>query len=234
MRRLVRFRTTADPMARPVAMPKRVVPRSVLRTLAARRGWDRMIPRSWSAAKSCGRESITGRGRCRSRSLVRPTGASDPALAVRRERGGRPRTSCGRGSRVPWRGGASWAEKSASSGLRGILSIRPRGLVNTLTPEGTRTRPAPTGARRVLRPADDRPDPERVSNVPGGPQWAQTGRFRGLSGRREKVVWTTIKARAGREHRYSHGVSSNRVAWPVARCYLSNPSPPRPPPSRAR
>ncbi len=56
-----------------------------------------------------------------------------PSAASGRERGGRPgsvdhrSTSSGHESRVPWRGGASWADRSVSSRLRAILSIRPRG-----------------------------------------------------------------------------------------------------------
>ena len=95
---------------------------------AARSGCDRIVPCSWSAAKSCGRESITSRGR-RPRPVVRPTGACDRGPGVRPGRGVRPSSSYGRGSRAPWRGGASWAGRSASSSLRAILSIRPRGSV---------------------------------------------------------------------------------------------------------
>ena len=133
-RRLIRFRTTAEPSARPVAMPNRVVSRSVRRNLAARSGWDRMVPRSWSAAKSWGLESVTTRDRIWARSSVRPTGVFDREPGVRQGRVDRRWTSSGRGSRAPWRDGASWAGRSASSGLRGILSIRPRGLVEGLRP----------------------------------------------------------------------------------------------------
>jgi hypothetical protein len=61
-RRLTRFRTTAPPSLRPVDSPNRVVSRSVRRNRAEKRGWDRLVPAPWSAAKSCGRESITSRG----------------------------------------------------------------------------------------------------------------------------------------------------------------------------
>src|SRR5215210_4882447 len=61
-RRLTRLRTTAPPSFRPVASPNRVVSRSVRRNRAARYVWDRLVPRAWNAAKSCGRESITSRG----------------------------------------------------------------------------------------------------------------------------------------------------------------------------
>ena len=116
------------------------------------------------AEKSCSRESITRRGRC-VRASLRPSGASDREPAVRRERGDRPSFSSGRGSRAPWRDGASWAGRSASSGLRVILSIRPRGLVSCVTPRGTQTRlGAQERIRRVRRPGDHRPGPERVSN----------------------------------------------------------------------
>jgi len=56
-----------------------------------------------------------------------------PSAASGRERGGRPgsvdrrSTSSGHENRVPWRGGASLAGRSASSRLRAILSIGPRG-----------------------------------------------------------------------------------------------------------
>ena len=224
MRRLTRFRMTAEPIARLVAMPNRVVSRSVRRIRAVRSGWDRVVPRSWRAVKSCGRESITRRGRTPTRRLVRPTGAFDPEPGVRPGHGGRPRTSSGRGSRVPWRDGASWAERSASSGLRGILSIRPRGLVNLVTPGGTRTRPAPHGAWRVLRPGDDRPGPEAVSNVGRTPRNAPGRRAsEGPDGTPRSPVM-----------RYPQGVCRNRVAGPRVRCYLSKPSPPRPPSPRPR
>jgi hypothetical protein len=127
-RRRTRFRTTAEPRARPVARPNRVIPSSVRRTLVARSGCDRIDPRSWSARKSCGLESITSCG-ATPRPVVRPTGVFDRAPGVRPGRGVRPDFSCGRGSRVPWRGDASWAGRSASSGLCAILSIRPRGFV---------------------------------------------------------------------------------------------------------
>jgi hypothetical protein len=42
------------------------------------------------------------------------------------------------------------AGRSASSGLSGILSIRPRGRSHPSSPKGTQTRPAPTGAWRVV------------------------------------------------------------------------------------
>ena len=50
-RRRTRFRTTAEPRARPVARPNRVIPSSVRMTRVARSGCDRIVPRSWSAAK---------------------------------------------------------------------------------------------------------------------------------------------------------------------------------------
>jgi hypothetical protein len=74
-------------------------------------------------------------------------------------RGGRPgsvdRRSCASGleSRVPWRGGASLADRSASSRLRVILSMRPGGPPPVVgrfpTPRGTRTRRAHESAWRV-------------------------------------------------------------------------------------
>jgi hypothetical protein len=164
-RRRTRFRTTAEPRARPVARPNRVVPSSVRRTRAARSGWERIVPCSWSAAKSCGRLSISSRGRG-PRSAVRPTGACDRVPGVRPGRGVRPSSSFGRGSRVPWRGGASWADRSASSCLRGILSVGPRGSV-ILDPERHVNAPAPHGAWRVHRSRDDRSASKTVSNETG-------------------------------------------------------------------
>ena len=61
------------------------------------------------------------------RPSVRPSAAFDRVPVERPGLDGRRSTSSGRGSRVPWRDGASWAGRSASSGLSGILSIRPRG-----------------------------------------------------------------------------------------------------------
>ena len=148
-RRRTRLRTTAPPRFRPVDSPKRVVSRSVRRNLAARSGWDRVVPLPWSAAKSCGRESITSRGEFEPRPMVRPSAAFDRERGVWPGPGGRRPTSSWRGSHAPWRGGASWADRSASSGLSGILSNRPRGRSIT-TPEGTQTRLAPESARRVV------------------------------------------------------------------------------------
>lgn len=82
-----------------------------------------------------------------------------PSAASGLGRGGRPgsvdRRSCASGleSRVPWRGGASLAGRSASSRLRVILSMRPRGPPPVVgrfpTPRGTRTRRAHESAWRV-------------------------------------------------------------------------------------
>jgi hypothetical protein len=130
-----------------------VDPRSVRRTLADRSGCERIVPRSCSAAKSCGRVSISSRGRG-PRPAVRPTGACDREPGARPGRGVRPSSSCGRESRAPWRGDASWAGRSASSSLPGILSIRPRGPVRRRPSEGTQTRRSPetrAGAFSVRR-----------------------------------------------------------------------------------
>jgi hypothetical protein len=124
-RRRTRLRTTAPPSFRPVARPNRVVSRSVRRNRAVRSGWDRRVP-ARSAAKSCGRESITRRGGCTPRSLVRPSVASDLVPAERRRRGGHRASASARGSRAPSRDAASWAGRSASSGLCAILSAGPR------------------------------------------------------------------------------------------------------------
>ena len=148
-RRRTRLRTTAPPRFRPVDSPKRVVSRSVRRNRAVRRGWDRLVPPPWNAAKSCGRESITSRGVLGPRPMVRPSAAFDRERAEWPGRAGHRPTASGRGNRVPWRDAASWADRSASSGLSGILSNRPRGRSVT-TPEGTQTRLAPESARRVV------------------------------------------------------------------------------------
>jgi hypothetical protein len=83
-RRRTRFRTTAPPSFRPVESPNRVVSRSVRRNRAEKSWWDRLVPEPWSAAKSCGRESITSRGGCLPRLSVRPSAASDREPAWRR------------------------------------------------------------------------------------------------------------------------------------------------------
>ena len=145
-RRRTRFRTTAEPRARPVARPNRVIPSSVRMTRVARSGCDRIDPRSWSARKSCGRESITRRG-ARPGPVVRPTGVFDRGPGVRPGRGVRPDFSCGRGSHVPWRGDASWAGRSASSGLCAILSIRPRGIVRYRPQKARKRADRPTHGR---------------------------------------------------------------------------------------
>jgi hypothetical protein len=82
-----------------------------------------------------------------------------PSAASGLGRGGRPGSvdrrsfASGLESRVPWRGGASLAGRSASSRLRAILSMRPRGpplVVGRFpTPRGTRTRRAHESAWRV-------------------------------------------------------------------------------------
>ena len=96
-------------------------------------------------------------GACVPCSVVRPSAAYDRGPVVLRPRVDRRESASGLGSHVPWRDVASWAGRSASSGLSGILSCRPRGdLVST--PRGTQTRRAPDSARRVfvgrmIRPA---------------------------------------------------------------------------------
>jgi hypothetical protein len=145
IRRLTRFRTTAPPSFRPVDSPNRVVSRSVRRNRAEKSGWDRLVPEPWSAAKSCGRESITSRGGYVPRPSVRPSAASDREPAGRRSRVGRRRFASERETRAPSRDGASWAGRSASSsGLCAILSVPPR--VDNPTPRGTQTRLAPVSA----------------------------------------------------------------------------------------
>jgi hypothetical protein len=123
-RRRTRLRTTAPPSFRPVDSPNRVVSRSVRRNRTEKSGWDRMVPAPWSAAKSCGRESITSRGGCLPRPSVRPSAASDREPAEPQSHDGHPTFASGRESRAPSRDGASWAGRSASSsGLCAILSV---------------------------------------------------------------------------------------------------------------
>lgn len=123
--RRMRLRTTAVPSLRPVASPNRVVSRSVRRTRTARSGWERVVPSLWSAAKSCGRVSITSRDRqsdwAGSRPSIRPSAACGRERAERRSRAARRSSSFEPGSRAPSRDVASWAGRSASSGLRAIL-----------------------------------------------------------------------------------------------------------------
>ncbi len=80
------------------------------------------------------------------RSVVRPSAASDPELAVQPGSGVPRSSSCGRESRAPWHDGASWAGTSASSG-RSCDPLDPTsGTVAPSSPRGTQTRPVPRGA----------------------------------------------------------------------------------------
>ena len=119
--RRTRLRTTAVPSFRPVARPKRVDSRPVRRTRTESSGWDLTVPSRCSAAKSCGRVSITSRDRTGSRPLVRLSAACGRERAARPELAGHRSSSFEPGSRAPWRDVASWADRSASSGLRVIL-----------------------------------------------------------------------------------------------------------------
>ncbi len=187
-RRRTRFRATALPSARPVARPKRVVSSSVRRNRAESRLWERVVPASWIAAKSCGRESITSRGVTRPRSLVRPSVASDPEPAERQGCADPQSSSCGRGNRAPWRGGASWADRSASSGRScdplesdlGDGSLR-------LPLEARRRARRPSGHVARRRPADDMASSEGVSNDEGAGRTPGRAHARGVSrARRER------------------------------------------------
>src|SRR4029078_5407769 len=139
-RRPTLFRTSALPNLRPVEIPKRVAGRSVRRNRAESRGWDLVVPFSWIAAKSCGRESIASRGDREPRSVVRRSAASGPELAAQPGSGVPRSSSCGRESRAPWHDGASWAGTSASSG-RSCDPLDPTsGTVAPSSPRGTQTR----------------------------------------------------------------------------------------------
>ena len=103
--------------------------------------------RASRAAAGLGRAPSSGR---QPLSTARASGGQDTST--------RRSSSSGRGSRAPWRDGASSADRSASWGWSGILSIRPRGRCRSSTPRGTQTRPAPESAgrvvvRRMIRPA---------------------------------------------------------------------------------
>ncbi len=166
-----RFRTTAPPSLRPVESPKRVTSRSFRRTRTTSSEWDLTVPSPCNAAKSSGLESITSRGELWPRSVIRPLASCVRGRDGRPELGVLRWSSSGRGSRVPWRDAASWADRSASSD--GVcLSIRPRGQD---TPKGTRTRLAHVSALARL-PADymyarlavsNAADPDHVNEGPG-------------------------------------------------------------------
>jgi hypothetical protein len=163
-RRRTRFLITAPPIRRPVAKPNRVVSRSVRRNRAVTRLLDRTVPCSWTAENSGRRESITRRGR-RALAPLRPSDASDRVPVERPGSGDRPLSSCELGSHVPWPDGASWAGRSASSGVRVILSIRPRGTWSVDDPGRHANAPGRNEAhRRVCRPGDHRLAQVGVSN----------------------------------------------------------------------
>jgi hypothetical protein len=122
-----RFRTTAPPSFRPVDNPKRVTSRSVRRTRTTSRAWDLTVPSFCNAAKSLALESITIRGEFWPRSGVRLLASCGRARGGRPESGVPQWSSSGLGSRVPWRDASSWAGRSASSEVRGCLSIQASG-----------------------------------------------------------------------------------------------------------
>jgi hypothetical protein len=160
--RRTRLRTTAPPSFRPVDRPNRVVSRSVRRMRATSSGWDRTVPSPWSARKSFGRESTTSRGARAPRPPVRPSAACGRAHGERPGCVGPQESSSGHESRAPWRDVASSAGRSASSGLREILSIRLGDDV--LDPREARNAP---GAQKRLarrRPWDYGAAREGVSN----------------------------------------------------------------------
>src|SRR4051794_20440298 len=217
-RRRTRFRTTALPNRRPVEIPKRVAERSVRRNRAESRGWDLVVPFSWIAAKSCGRESITSRGERMPRSVVRRSAASGPELAVQPGSGVPQSSSCGRESRAPWHDGASWAGTSASSGGPAILSIRPRGRSLRLPLEARKRARRPAGHMARRRPADDRAAPEWVSNVRKGRVGPAPGGRRHASSGRRSACETAGRGRTPGSHGYPRGVCAKRLAtpsWPV-------------------
>ena len=98
------------------------------------------------------------------RSLVRPSVAFDREPAGRRRCDGRRPSSSGRGSRAPSRDAASWADRSASSGLCAILSAGPRVDIRPRKAHERAQRPR-RARRRVRRPADDMTGSSGVSNA---------------------------------------------------------------------
>ena len=126
-RRRTRFRTTAPPSFRPVDNPNRVVSRSVRRNRAARSGWDRMVPRPGAPRNPAGgRASRAAADACRGRPSGRqPLPTAGPSS-------GQDATAAGRlhpgAEAVLLRAMALLGLVGLlSSGLRAILSIRPRG-----------------------------------------------------------------------------------------------------------
>jgi hypothetical protein len=156
------FRTTAPPSLRPVESPKRVSPRSVRRTRTTSRVLDLTVPCPCSAAKSSGLESITSRGGLWPRSAVRPTASSGRGRGGRRARGARPLSSSGRGSHVPWRDAASWADRSASSDA-GYLSMSASG---SGYPVRHANAPSATSSASARLPADYMNAPVGLSTTP--------------------------------------------------------------------
>ena len=216
--RRTRLRTTAPPSLRPVDRPNLVVSRPVRRKRTAKSGWDRTMPSPWSARKSLGRESTTSRGAVCPRSPVRPSAVCGRARGVRPGSDGRRGSASGRGSRAPWLDDASWAGRSASSGLCAILSIRPR-VRRCYRPLEARER---AGRTRALGASDVRADYGtgregcqtfgELRHRPDRPAPAAVGRV---------TAWSILRP----THGYSQGVSpeSCRIALrgPDGRCYPS-------------
>jgi len=173
------FRTTAPPSLRPVESPKRVSSRSVRRTRTTSRVLDLTVPCPCSAAKSSGLESITSRGGLWPRSAVRPTASSGRGRGGRRARGARPLSSSGRGSHVPWRDAASWADRSASSDA-GYLSMSASG---SGYPVRHANAPSATSSASARLPADYMNAPVGLSTTPDRRRRLPEARDRGDGGR---------------------------------------------------
>ena len=148
--------------------------------------------------------------------MVRPSAASDREPAERRGYGDPLSSSSGRGSRAPWRDGASWAGRSASSGLSWDPLHPASGTVAPSSPRGTRTRRRPTRRMARRRPADDMAAPEGVSNAATGDGPSAPRRVaRGPSGPADAV------------HGYSQGVCAELPCDAVrGGAILSGPSAP--------
>ena len=168
IRRRTRFRTTAPPSRLPVASPNRVWSRSFRTNRPTSSGWVRDAP-----LRQPGEVARAGEHDEPQRVVTAVAGQAErcfrPLARRPRARADRPASSSGRGSRAPWRDGASWAEMSACpSGLSVILSIRP--WDPELRPLEARKRAErPEARRRVFVVRGGYGAPGGVSNDGAGP-----------------------------------------------------------------